>query len=397
MLVVPALLGAYFVSGVFALQLVMYGVCLVAALPHVGPFVASLQKNPANLMLVLLFTALAMSTAAAFSIVPAPIATLQAKALAATAVWASVYIVTFSSLRTSGDVLRLTKWISSICLIITASVYLSALFYLRGLSFGEVLGFSDGTFRAFGPLGDNVSFLLVLPILMSLVASRPIMFGIHLGALLLTATRGAAVCVVIGVLAYLLMMASRSIRSTRKLMFWNIAAVAAVGCVVWLSPVSAVLRDRMSTPSMRTTAIQMGISAFQENPLLGTGFDGFGSRRPAVVEDWLIPRQAENALSRTTNQYVQTATDGGVVALACLLLFVWCTGRNALRVIGWRSATPQLVGVQLWLIAVLAGNQGALWFLSNTGSGFFIFAVAGLAAKASALAIEQTAPRRRLA
>ena len=144
-------------------------------------------------------------------------------------------------------------------------------------------------------------------------------------------------------------------------------------------------------------AIQMGISAFQENPLLGTGFNGFGNSRPAVVEDWLIPQEAGNALSKTMNQYIQTATDGGVVALTCLLLFVLFTCRNALRVIHWPGATLQLVALQLWLISVLVGNQGSLWFLSSTASGFFIFAVAGLTSGASVLAAEQTAPRRRLA
>jgi len=38
------------------------------------------------------------------------------------------------------------------------------------------------------------------------------------------------------------------------------------------------------------------------------------------------------------------------------------------------------------LIAVLIGNQGALWLLSDTASGFFILAAAAAAAKAAALA-----------
>ena len=393
--VTPMLLGASLAIDVPALQVGMYGVCLVAVLPHIGPFADSLRRQPANLLLVLLFTALAMSTFAAFARVGSSEAMLQAKALAATAVWASIYLVVFSSVKTAGDVRRLIQWISVASLLITASVYLAALAHAVGLSFGEVLEFRSGDIRVFGPLGDQVGFLLVLPVLMSLVGSRPIMFGIHLGALLLTATRGAVLCLVVGVLAYVLMVASGSIRPTRKRMLWSIAAVACGG-VVWLSPVSAVLTGRLSDPSLRPMAMQMGISAVQENPLFGIGFNGFANSRPAVAEDWLIPEQAENGLSRATNQYIQTATDGGVVALACLLLFVLCTGRNALRVIRWRSATPQLVALQLWLISVLLGNQGSLWFLSNTGSGFFIFAVSGLAARASALVAEQTAPRRRL-
>jgi O-antigen ligase len=214
------------------------------------------------------------------------------------------------------------------------------------------------------------------------------MFGTHLGALLLTATRGAVLCVVVGVIVYGLLVASGRIQATRKRLLWGVAA-GVVGLGVWLSPISDVLMGRLSDPSLRLTAMQMGISAIEENPVLGSGFNGFGNSRPAVAEDWFIPLQAENGLSRTMNQYIQTATDGGVVALACLLLFVLSTSRNALRVIGWRSAAPELVALQLWLIAVLVGNQGSLWFLSNTGTGLFIFAVAGLAAKASALAAEQ--------
>ena len=388
----PLLLGTYFVTGIPALQLGMYGICLVAVLPHMGPFVASLGRSPANLLLVLLFTALAMSTAAAFARVPSPEATVQVKELAATAVWASIYIVTFSSIRSRSDVLRLTQWINAACLIITASVYLSALFYIGGLHFGEVMEFRDGGFRAFGPLGDNVSFLLVLPALMSLVGSRPLKFGVHLGALLLTATRGAMLCLGVGVVGYLIVAAAGSHRATRKQMLWSVVA-AAVGFALWMSPVSDVLRGRLTNPSMRMMAIQMGFDAFQEHPLLGTGFNGFGISRPAVAEDWVIPLQAENGLSRTQNQYVQTATDGGAVAFGCLLLFVLCTGRNALRILRWPGATLQLVALQLWLISVLVGSQGSLWFLASTASGFFIFAVAGLTSGASALAAEQTAPR----
>src|SRR5437773_7775544 len=84
--ITPLLLGAYFATGAPAVQSGMYGICLVAALPHVGPFVASLRRNPANLLLVLLFTALAMATAAAFVRVPSRDAVLQIKALAVTAV-----------------------------------------------------------------------------------------------------------------------------------------------------------------------------------------------------------------------------------------------------------------------------------------------------------------------
>jgi len=83
---------------------------------------------------------------------------------------------------------------------------------------------------------------------------------------------------------------------------------------------------------------------------------------------------------------VQTATDGGLLAVLALLLFVGLTLRNAWRAIGWREANAELVGTQLWLIGVLIGNQGAPWLLSDAVSGFFMFAAAAMAARAAALA-----------
>src|SRR6185436_4912698 len=103
-----------------------------------------------NLLLVLLFIGLTMSTLAAFARVPSSEAMLQAKALAATALWASIYIVVFSSVRTTSGVHRFVQWISFAALMITASVYLSALGHAIGFRFGEVLAFRDGSARVFG-------------------------------------------------------------------------------------------------------------------------------------------------------------------------------------------------------------------------------------------------------
>jgi hypothetical protein len=65
---------------------------------------------------------------------------------------------------------------------------------------------------------------------------------------------------------------------------------------------------------------------------------------------------------------------------------VWLTVRNAWRAIGWHEASAEFIGVQLWLVAFLIANQGALWLLSDAVSGFFVFAVAAMAAKGAAFA-----------
>ena len=394
--VIPMLLGAFFLTGLRVLEYGMYGLCIVAVLPHIGPFMASLRRNPANLLLVMLFGALAVATAAAFARVPTAQAAFQAKGLAATVVWASIYVVVFSSVTSSSSATRLTRWIDAACLVLAASVYLSVVGHVIGLPLGEVIEVQNGGVRAFGPLGDQVGFVLVLPALASLVAARPWMVGVYVGALLLTATRGAILCLLVGVIAYALMLASGRVRVRSRLA--GIAASILVAILVWASPISRVLMDRVSegtgegSYSMRLLAMAAGVEVARENAAVGLGFNGFGSARRAAYEDWLNPESAENGLSRTSNQYLQTATDGGVPALLLLLLFVLCTGRNAWRVAAWRDATPYLLGSQLWLVAVFAGNHGSLWLLSNTATGFFVFAVAGLAARTSLMVRESMTP-----
>ena len=397
-LAIPVLLAAFLATGVTELEIGMYGICLVAVLPCLGPFVASLSRRPANLQLLLLFIVLAVATAAAFARVSPGEATLQVKGLAATAVWVSIYIVVFASVKTADDALRLTKWIHITCLAITASVYTSVLLHGVGFQFGEVLQFSDDTTRVFGPLGDQVGFILVLPALMSLAASSPLMFGVHLGALLLTATRGAVLCLVVGVTAYLVVAVSARARAPRRLTAATMALL--VGAAVWLSPLSAMLMERLreepavSGGSYRLSAVEAGAQIFLDNPVIGVGFNGFGAARPAVYEDWTDTIRAENGLSRATNQFVQTATDGGALALLLLVLFVIYTSRDALRIAKSPDATPALIAPQLWLFSVMVGNQGALWLLSDAATGFFVFAVAGMTARTSLTMAEARAAAR---
>jgi O-antigen ligase len=225
-----------------------------------------------------------------------------------------------------------------------------------------------------------VGFVVVLPALTSLVARRPLRFGFHLSAVLLTGTRGALLCLLVGVIGLFVLRVGTS-RGRR----WQLAAVVVVGILLWFMPMSAALKERFLQPSMRRQAFETGIEVVRKSPVIGVGFNGLDSNRSAVVEDWTIPVQAANGLSRASNQYIQTAVDGGLVALSALLLFVALGIRNARRVIRWPAASPELLGSQLWLISVFLGNQASLWLLPETACGFFVFAVAGLAAKAGDL------------
>ena len=385
---VPLLLSVYLAAGIREAETAIYAICLVAVLPFIAPFIASMRRHPANTAVMTIFIVLGVATLAASQQAGSNVV-LQAKGLAATAVWASIYVIAFSTVRSGASLLRLTTWVRLACVAISASVYLCFVLHFVGVPFGEFLEFSDGTFRAFGPLGDQVSFVIILPALVALAEARPVAFGVHLGALLLTATRGAFLALVAGIVAYLIVLALRKIRLRRPI--WGLTPVA-VATLIMISPAASNISGRITSSatdesySFRWTAIMSGLSVVAEHPLLGVGFNGFGDRRRAVAEDWLATAASENGLSRAANQFVQTATDGGLLAGLALVLFVWLTVRNAWRAIGWHEASAEFVGVQLWLVAFLIGNQGALWLLSDAVSGFFVFAVAAMAAKGAALA-----------
>jgi O-antigen ligase len=227
---------------------------------------------------------------------------------------------------------------------------------------------------------------VVLPALTSLATRRPLLFGFHASAIVLTGTRGALVCLMVGIAGHLVL-GGRTGKPRHR---WQLVSIPVIAALLWLSPVSAALKERFLSPTMRTEAIQAGIEIVRKSPILGFGFNGLDRNRSAVAEDWIMPLQAANGLARASNQYVQTAVDGGLVALLALVLFAAFGIRNAVRVIRWREATPQLLASQLWLISMFVGNQGSLWLLSDTASGFFIFAVAGLAARASDLSRRET-------
>ncbi len=375
--VVPLLLGVFLSTGIREAEFAIYAICVMAVLPYLAPFIASTRRNPANAALLVLFVALGVATVAASPLDTAS-SLAQSKSLAATIVWASIYIVVFSAVRSAGS-----------GIVISGSVYLSVALHLAGVGFGEVLEFRDGSFRAFGPLGDQVAFIVILPALISLSASRPVGFGVHFGALLLTATRGAILSLAVGVVAYLFVVASSKTRL--RSITWGVISLCVAGLLA-ATPVSSVLIDRIvSSPtnesySFRWTAAAAGLELLQEHPVLGVGVNGFADRRHAVAEDWLSTPGTQNALSRAANQYVQTATDGGLLAAAALLLFVGFTLLNARRATKWVDATPELVGTQVWLIGVLVGNQGALWLLSDASSGFFMLAIAAIAARVAMLA-----------
>src|SRR4051812_8491518 len=103
------LLGFFLATGTREAEIAIYAICIVAVLPHVAPFMASTRRYPANALFVIVFVILGLATIWTFDERASTM--LQAKALAATAVWASIYAVVFCAIRSDADVRRFARWI----------------------------------------------------------------------------------------------------------------------------------------------------------------------------------------------------------------------------------------------------------------------------------------------
>src|SRR5258705_4693398 len=95
---VPLLLSVYLAAGIRQAETAIYAICMVAVLPFVAPFIASMRRNPANTAVLTVFVVLGVATLAASQQAGSDVV-LSAKGLAATPGWASRYRFAVSTMR----------------------------------------------------------------------------------------------------------------------------------------------------------------------------------------------------------------------------------------------------------------------------------------------------------
>jgi O-antigen ligase/polysaccharide polymerase Wzy-like membrane protein len=397
---VPALFAIYTLAGFadFKLVYATLGLMLIAAMARgLGNFFnrTSLLAFHSLFGVLLLTSIPTILRSTAFATYA------QVQTLTICYLWSSGFVLAFVFLRTRDDVARTLDVLRHVGTAVTLSVYVAlGLWLAAGIAFGEVVDVY-GQFRVFGPLGDQVGFVIVLFALWSLVRGRWIQLTFHAGAIMLTATRGAIIAVVVGALWVLLARISgrhtaRRFRATQSLAFATIVIVAFMRM-----PFMSTTYDRLGagdaigpdTFSDRIGAVQLGLIVVHDNPIFGVGYGGFRDH----VDQFVVGRyfaenvDVERGTFTTTNQYVQTAADGGVPALACLLWFGVLLIRNSRRSAAAEHGQVRdgLVAIHGYTVAMLVGNQSAVWLLPHASSGFFLLIAAGIAERA--LAINESA------
>lgn len=396
---VPLLFAAYFSLDAKIAQVAIYivlGLCFAT----IGLTYGWRNAIPrSHLLFISYFLVLAVATSVSLFVQPSIGGVMRLKALAAAFVLMSVFLIASHIVRTPLDLRSAIRGLDVAGFAIAISVYLGAALFAVGIEFGEVLMYDGEVTRSFGPLGDQVAFILALFVIRAFMRANWYLFALHLGAMVLTATRGAFVVLVLAFVVVVLLRAlkasGRPRHGTYALLFLTV-----VGSIL-LWQLGDFFVGRIANEDVlrlgidsRLTAMMLGVLVFLDHPVFGTGFGGFKD----VVWDYdplgLVGILNEAYVATTANQIVQTATDGGVPALIVLILFLGGVLMQMNRAI--RHLIPSL-GVELrslwvWLLATALGNQSAVWILPDSLLGYTVFLVAGLGCSAALRNIRNAAP-----
>ena len=303
--------------------------------------------------------------------------------------WCSIYLSVTAWLRTRDDFRFLLAFVRKLGFAVTGSVYLGmALDRLFGIGFGEVVVMSaKESYRYFGPLGDNVGWIIILFALLAATRLRWLEMAFHVGGILLTGTRGSFFGLVVGIgWVILVTLKNKQERRLVRLMIVFVITVAILGSIWGYASTSI---ERLTTSGeltagidSRTLVFGYAVEVLVRNPFVGCGYGGFRFHWEEVGSWYEFPENStyQRATYYTQNQVLQCATDGGLVALG--LYVAWVVGLLIRTRRCVRSANSEtwasLLAIEGFLIAMIIGNQSAVWFVDFSTSGFFIMIVAGI-------------------
>lgn len=379
--VIPLLMATYLGFDAKAAQVIVYLFLAVLLLHTVARYCLELAIPVPHLAFFVFFLVSGICTLATSP----PASFDRWKALAAALVLMSIYTSSTFLIKTSRDLRVAIRGLEAVGWIAASSVYLSAILYQFGVPFGEVQVHAGGELRAFGPIGDQVGFILAVFVLRAFVRRRWFVFGFELGALYLTATRGAFGMLIVAVLAF---MASEWRRPTG----WKRFRIP--GVVMALSIAGALLlwvgqfffertfdADALTQGfAARAISATLGLSAFVDSPLIGAGFDGFREQVQNFAGGVDLSALPEGLTASANNQAVQTLADTGLlgfIALSILVALILMRLSRAMK----HASGEELVDLRwLWaaVIGLAIGNQSAIWIFPDSLIGYLFFLAAGL-------------------
>ena len=259
----------------------------------------------------------------------------------------------------------------------------------------EIIEFDDGSRRYFGPLGDSSPFVVLLGLFISLTSRKWFAFVICVLAVLLSASRSAALVAVFGFIVYGTANYLTGTKiSTGKLSI-AIGVLALIIAVVLTIPsfnlVVKTLSNRFATMiefsdedrfGGRQNNIEAGWDLWQARPVFGWGIGGNFQSVRTDEGDIRISYSEGVVEGNATNQIIQSGTEGGVLGFAAftsLLIAVVVMGWKQLVRRAARSTESQ--GIALFCVAAMIGIQTVVYFMDLSMVGYVIcLAIGGLIA-----------------
>lgn len=297
--------------------------------------------------------------------------------------WSSVFISIYyltSDFRVYQFAVRL---VDKLGLALAFSVYLSYIGpeFLE-FSFGEVQR-TTTVVRAFGPFGDQVGFALSYFALRGLTRQKWLIAILCLGAILFTGTRGAVISLAIGAVWLVINLRGQSRRVVKIALVTGLAVLLYVS--IFQNEGFSRFEDVLLNDDallQRRSAIELGFRIFADNPVFGIGYLGFNRMidQYGFVHYFEIGSDIVRGAYTAQNQYLQTATDAGVLGLAALGLFlgsVWIEFRRARHHVADKLLLD-LFASSAWVVALVLGNLAAVWLLPAAITSYLFCLVTGL-------------------
>ncbi|MCS3918914.1 O-antigen ligase family protein [Fervidibacter sacchari] len=291
------------------------------------------------------------------------------------------------SVKGEGEVSHVQRFLDYGGYVIVGTIFLNIWLLRIGGSLGEVQ-VQEGMVRYFGPLGDQVGFVLLYFIFKALMRQRLWEAVCFVVGVVLTGTRGALAALLVGL--SVMLWQGFFVKKRARWFLVMLGVCVALGIALW-SDVGG-MRSRFvnekyfeSGVSQRLLTASIAFRVFLDNPLIGVGFTGFryvalhyGAVEAAVEK---LGGFAPNYIATAGNQFLQVATDGGVIALGAFIWMILVISRS----LRWamEHATPNqradFAAGYLWLWSLVLGNQTAAWILPGSLISYLLWLLLGLA------------------
>jgi hypothetical protein len=303
----------------------------------------------------------------------------------------SVILILSRSLHREKQIQWTIQLIDFLGYVCAASIFLDLFGILGASPVGEVApveGEAGGINRYFGILGDQAGYIFLFFIVYNILKRNYIGAMFFIIATISTGTRGVFLSLVLTIFITGIFLYNRSDSFER---YWKISFFFFIVIFTFFSIDIGGIRSRVfettesgSSYYQRKATVITALELFKEYPLIGVGFNGFAQMVGKVYGEGIYSEEyghySQRLSANASNQFLQVASDGGILALAGFLWMMMVFLRSLKRA-SVNVNDKQKIFFQagfIWLIALLLSVQGACWLLPNSLISYLLFLILGL-------------------